>query len=179
MRLSEVLAGVGTEPTTAKAKVEVTGVCADSRTVKAGDVFFAVPGTKADGAQFARDAAGRGAVAVVAEKDVPGLTVPLFRVANAKQALALAAGNFYGNPAREVALLGVTGTNGKTTTAWLLESICAAGGASVGLFGTIEVRWPGVRRADQRRLSVAVTRRVVSGFKRAATAVCPAVAAMS
>jgi len=146
MKLTELLAGVGTEPTTSRTKVDVTGLTADSRSAKPGDVFVATPGTKADGAQFARDAVAKGAVVVIAEKDVPGLTVPLFKVESARKALALAAGNFHGNPARELVLLGVTGTNGKTTTAWLLESICAAGGSSTGLFGTIEVRWPGVKR---------------------------------
>ncbi len=146
MKLTELLAGIGTEPSVAKAKVDATGVTSDSRAVKGGDVFFAVPGTKADGLAFARDAVTKGAVAVVAEKDLPGLGAPLFKVESARRALALAAGNLHGNPARELVLLGVTGTNGKTTTAWLLESIMAAGGASVGLFGTIEVRWPGVSR---------------------------------
>lgn len=147
MKLTELLAGVGTEPVaSSKAKVDVTGVTADSRTVKPGDLFVAVPGTKADGAQFAHDAIAKGAVAVLAEKPIGGVQVPLFITPSAHKALALIAGNFYGNPARELVMLGVTGTNGKTTTAWLLESICAAGMSSVGLFGTIAVRFAGQTR---------------------------------
>jgi UDP-N-acetylmuramoyl-L-alanyl-D-glutamate--2,6-diaminopimelate ligase len=147
MKLTEVLAGVGTEPVaSSKAKVEVSGLSTDSRQVKPGDLFVAVPGTTADGTQFARAAVEKGAVAVLAEKPVPGLSVPFFLTPSARKAVALVAGNFYGNPARELALLGVTGTNGKTTTAWLLESIMTAGGSVCGLFGTIEVRFQGQRR---------------------------------
>jgi UDP-N-acetylmuramoyl-L-alanyl-D-glutamate--2,6-diaminopimelate ligase len=147
MKLTELLAGVGTEPVAStKAKADITGVTADSRSVKPGDLFIAVPGTKADGVQFAHEAVQRGAAAVLAEKSVSGVTVPVFITPSARKALALVAGNFYGNPARELVLLGVTGTNGKTTTAWLVESICLAGMNSVGLFGTIGVRFSGQLR---------------------------------
>lgn len=148
MKLTELLAGVGTEPVAStKAKAEITGVCADSRQVKPGDLFVAVPGMKADGMQFAHEAAQRGAVAVLSEKTVGGLTVPLFITPSARKALALVAGNFYGNPAREMMLLGVTGTNGKTTISYLVESICLAGMNSVGLFGTTGIRFVGQSRA--------------------------------
>ncbi len=144
MKLTELLAGVGTEPVAStKSKVDITGVTADSRAVKAGDLFIALPGTKTDGHQFAHEAIKKGAVAVLAERPVSGAQAPVFITPNTRKGLALAAGNFYGNPARDMVLLGVTGTNGKTTTAWLVESICAAGMSSVGLFGTIEVRFSG------------------------------------
>ncbi len=147
MKLTELLAGVGTDPVaSSKAKAEVTGVTADSRQVKPGDLFVAVPGAKTDGVQYAHEAVQRGAVAVLAERTIGGLAVPLFTTPSVRKALALVAGNFYGNPARELVLLGVTGTNGKTTTAWLVESICAAGMNSVGLFGTIGVRFAGQTR---------------------------------
>ncbi|MBL8919668.1 MAG: UDP-N-acetylmuramoyl-L-alanyl-D-glutamate--2,6-diaminopimelate ligase [Myxococcaceae bacterium] len=147
MKLTEVLAGVATEPVaSSKAKVEVSGLSTDSREVKAGDLFIAVPGTTADGTQFVRAAVEKGAVAVLSEKPVPGVQVPLFITPSSRKAVALVAGNFFGNPARELSLLGVTGTNGKTTTAWLLESIMTAGGSVCGLFGTIEVRFQGRRR---------------------------------
>src|SRR3954471_24305307 len=144
MKLNELLAGVGTEPPAApKHKGEVTGLCHDSRTVKAGDLFIAVPGVKSDGSLFAAEAVSRGALAVVSEREVPAVKVPVFRGTAARKALALIAANFYKKPADELTLLGVTGTNGKTTTAWLLESIAAAGGAQTGLLGTIENRWSG------------------------------------
>lgn len=144
MKLTELLAGVGTEPVAStKAKADITGVTADSRAVKPGDLFIAVPGTKADGVQFAHEAVQKGAAAILSEKSVSGVQVPVFITPSARKALALVAGNFYGNPARELVLLGVTGTNGKTTTAWLVESICLAGMNNTGLFGTIGVRWNG------------------------------------
>ncbi len=144
MKLTELLAGVGTEPVAStKAKADITGISADSRSVKPGDLFVAVPGTKTDGVQYAHEAVQRGAAAVLSEKTIGGLTVPLFVTPSVRKALALVAGNFYGNPARELSLLGITGTNGKTTTAWLVESICLAGMNSVGLFGTISVRYAG------------------------------------
>jgi UDP-N-acetylmuramoyl-L-alanyl-D-glutamate--2,6-diaminopimelate ligase len=147
MKLTELLAGVGTEPVAStRAKADITGISCDSRSVKPGDLFVAVPGTKADGVQFAHEAVQRGAVAVLAEKTIGGLTVPLFITPSARKALALVAGNFYGNPARELVLLAVTGTNGKTTTAWLVESICLAGMNNVGLFGTIGIRFSGQLR---------------------------------
>lgn len=144
MKLTELLAGVGTDPVAStKAKADITGICSDSRSVKPGDLFVAVPGAKADGVQFANEAVQRGAVAVLAERTIGGLTVPLFITPSVRKALALVAGNFYGNPARELVLLGVTGTNGKTTTAWLVESICLAGMNNTGMLGTIGVRYGG------------------------------------
>jgi UDP-N-acetylmuramoyl-L-alanyl-D-glutamate--2,6-diaminopimelate ligase len=80
---------------------------------------------------------------VVGEKDVPEVKVPVFKVSSSRKAAALIAANFYGKPADSLTLLGVTGTNGKTTTTWLLEAICMAGGASTGLLGTIENRYAG------------------------------------
>lgn len=144
MKLTELLAGVGTEPVaSSRTKLDVLGLTADSRQVKAGDLFFAVPGTKADGSVFAAEAASRGAIAIITEREVQGVAVPVFKVASVRKALALVAGNFYGNPAREMSLLGVTGTNGKTTVSWLLESMMLAGGSAVGLLGTIGIRYAG------------------------------------
>src|SRR5690606_41131565 len=114
MKLSEVLAGCGAEQTAGgRAAGEVTGVTAESRQVKEGDLFVALPGLRNDGAEFIGEAVSRGAVAVVAQRPAPS-QVPFFTVGNARQALALIAANFYGKPAEELTLLGVTGTNGKT-----------------------------------------------------------------
>src|SRR2546428_9987336 len=114
MKLSEVLAQVGVAPAvSAKHKADVTGVVHDSRKVKAGDLFVALPGTKVDGSQYAADAVKAGAVAVVAEKDLAGLSVPSYKVENAHKALAEIATNFYKRQTQELSLLGITGTNGK------------------------------------------------------------------
>jgi UDP-N-acetylmuramoyl-L-alanyl-D-glutamate--2,6-diaminopimelate ligase len=114
----------------------VTGVTQDSRKVKPGDLFVAVPGSKEDGAQFVGEAVSRGAVAVVSEKAVAS-QVPFFKVSNARKALALIAANFHGRPAEQLTLLAVTGTNGKTTTTYLLEAMATAAYSSTGVIGTL------------------------------------------
>jgi UDP-N-acetylmuramoyl-L-alanyl-D-glutamate--2,6-diaminopimelate ligase len=137
MKLTDVLAGCGAEQTSGgRTSVDVTGVSQDSRKVKPGDLFIAVPGTKEDGAQFVGEAVSRGAVAVVSEKVVAS-QVPFFKVSNARKALALIAANFYGRPAEKLTLLAVTGTNGKTTTTYLLEAMATAAYSSTGVIGTL------------------------------------------
>src|SRR5579871_6026942 len=108
--------------------VDVRSLALDSRKVEPGALFFAIPGSKHDGTGFAREAVLRGAVAVVAEKD-PGVSgVPVAIVPSARRALGLAADRFLGEPSRSVLAFGVTGTNGKTTTTFLLRSILAEAG---------------------------------------------------
>ncbi|MFL5319376.1 MAG: UDP-N-acetylmuramoyl-L-alanyl-D-glutamate--2,6-diaminopimelate ligase [Myxococcaceae bacterium] len=143
MKLSDVLSGCGAEQVSgSRAKVEITAITADSRQVEPGHLFVAVPGTKTDGSQFVGEAIARGAAAIVAEKPVEA-KVPVYTVGSAKKALAIIAANFYGNPARELTLLAVTGTNGKTTTSYLLESMAAAGGGNTGIIGTIQYKYSG------------------------------------
>ncbi len=143
MKLIDILTGSCADSLSlAAAKVEVSGVTHDSRRVKKGDLFVALPGVKIDGAQFAGEAVARGAVAIVAERSVDA-KLPSVVVGSARKALATIAANFYGRPADALNLLGITGTNGKTTTAYLLESICSASGASCGLVGTIQYRFAG------------------------------------
>lgn len=143
MKLTDVLAGVGAEQLSgSRAALDVTGVAHDSRKVRPGDLFVALPGATHDGTAFVAEAKANGAVAVVAERAVTG-ELPVLKVPSARRALAEVAANFYRKPANELMLLGITGTNGKTTTAYLLESICSAGGAAVGRIGTIEVRFAG------------------------------------
>jgi UDP-N-acetylmuramoyl-L-alanyl-D-glutamate--2,6-diaminopimelate ligase len=137
------------------ARVEVGDLTYDSRLVEPGALFFCVSGIQADGHEFAAEAVGRGAVALVAERmlDVP---VPLLLVPDARLAMASAADLFFGRPTRKLAVAGVTGTNGKTTTAFLLFSILAAAGRRPGLLGTIECRVGGERRAVARTTPEAV-----------------------
>ncbi len=137
MKLTDVLAGCGAEQTSGgRTPVDVTGVSQDSRKVKPGDLFVAIPGTREDGTQFVGEAVSRGAVAVVAEKPLPS-QVPFFKVSNARKALALIAANFHGRPADQLTLLAVTGTNGKTTTTFLLEAMATAAYSSTGVIGTL------------------------------------------
>lgn len=117
----------------------------DSRRVEAGGIFFALAGAKADGNRFVSQAVDRGAIAVVSEQPRPASlpeVVVWIRVPAARRALALAAANFYGRPAQALSLVGVTGTNGKTTTTFLIDSILRAAGRRTGLFGTVLWRTP-------------------------------------
>jgi UDP-N-acetylmuramoyl-L-alanyl-D-glutamate--2,6-diaminopimelate ligase len=143
MKSTDVLAGVGAEQLSgSRAALDVTGVAHDSRKVRPGDLFVALTGQTHDGAAFVAQAKANGAVAVLAERAV-AVELPVFKVPSARKALAEVAANVYRRPANELMLLGVSGTNGKTTTAYLLESICSAGGAAVGRIGTIDVRFAG------------------------------------
>ena len=122
----------------------ISGLAYDSRRVREGNVFFALVGQKADGHQFIRQAAGRGAGAVVVEKtmSLPRETVGV-RVSDTRRAMARCAARFYGAPSERMILVGITGTNGKTTVSYLLEAIFTAARKSCGVLGTIENRWPG------------------------------------
>ncbi len=147
MKLTELFAGAEIEiPPNARTAVHATGLASDSRKVSEGDVFVAIPGNAIDGVQFVGEAITRGACAIVATRDLPGCAVPVLVAQDVRKALGQAACNFFGNPSSELVLLGVTGTNGKTTTAYLVESICAANGASVGLFSTVGIRFAGIER---------------------------------
>ncbi|NLI81187.1 MAG: UDP-N-acetylmuramoyl-L-alanyl-D-glutamate--2,6-diaminopimelate ligase [Deltaproteobacteria bacterium] len=123
-------------------RLVIQGVAHDSRRVQEGDLFVAIAGTKADGNLYVQEALRRGAVAVVTENSVEsyGLTTTI-RVADSRIALSAISANFYEHPSRELILAGVTGTNGKTTTALLLESIFRSAGYRSGVVGTLAYRW--------------------------------------
>ena len=119
----------------------VTGVSYDSRTVTVGQVFVALRGQHADGTAFARQAIERGAAAIVSEQPAPeGVRVPWAIVGDARLALAVVAAAFYRDPSHEMQVIGITGTNGKTTTAYLVASIFEAAGIRCGLLGTVAYR---------------------------------------
>jgi len=121
--------------------VPCTGVEYDSRTAKPGSVFVALPGQKADGAAFASQAVASGAVAIVSERQRPeNVTAPWIVVGNARLALASLASEFFGHPSRQMQVVGITGTNGKTTTSYLLQSMFEAAGILCGLMGTVMYR---------------------------------------
>jgi len=119
----------------------ITGIAYDSRRVVPGNVFVALKGLHADGATFARQAVERGATAIVSEQPAPGdLPVAWTVVRDARLALAHLAAEFAANPSREMQVIGITGTNGKTTTAFLVASILDAAGLHAGLIGTVGYR---------------------------------------
>ncbi|HYR26881.1 MAG TPA: UDP-N-acetylmuramoyl-L-alanyl-D-glutamate--2,6-diaminopimelate ligase [Thermoanaerobaculia bacterium] len=162
MKLNELLRDVPVRETHGDLDVEVTSVTPDSRLVKPGAVFVAIPGTAKDGAEFIPQAVEKGASAIVSggQAILPVRTgeiaCPLIVVDDARAALALLAANFYGRPADKLSLVGVTGTSGKTTTTRMIESVFDATGEPVGLIGTIEYRAGGERLTADRTTPDAV-----------------------
>jgi UDP-N-acetylmuramoyl-L-alanyl-D-glutamate--2,6-diaminopimelate ligase len=137
--------------TYAEAPAAVTGVSVDSRQVTPGDVFVALKGLHHDGAQFAAQAIERGAAAIVSQQaPPPGTAVPWIVVSDARLAAALLSDAIFGHPSAEMQVVGITGTNGKTTTAHLVASIFEAAGIRCGLLGTVGYRIGGDERAAPR-----------------------------
>jgi UDP-N-acetylmuramoyl-L-alanyl-D-glutamate--2,6-diaminopimelate ligase len=122
--------------------IEVTDLAFDSRRTSPGSLFFCRPGAVDDGHRHAPAAVAAGAVALVVERALD-LPVPQLILEDARAAMNLAAAPFFGDPSRSLALAGVTGTNGKTTTTYMLDAIFAAAGAATGLIGTVETRFAG------------------------------------
>jgi UDP-N-acetylmuramoyl-L-alanyl-D-glutamate--2,6-diaminopimelate ligase len=145
MELDRLAEALGPVEVLRPARIDVLQLAYDARTVEPGALFFCVPGGRADGHAFAGDAVSRGAVALVVERALE-LAVTQVRVADARGAMAVAADEFYGHPSRELEVAGVTGTNGKTTSAFLLHSVLEAAGRHSGLLGSIERRIGGETR---------------------------------
>jgi UDP-N-acetylmuramoyl-L-alanyl-D-glutamate--2,6-diaminopimelate ligase len=152
MTLAQVLNGVKLrgEIDPRWAALTVAGLEYDSRRVKKDFVFYAFPGSRADGRKFADDAITQGACAIVSESPRPvgyreSFAVPWIEVDHGRQALAVAARNFYRKPDERVAFTGITGTNGKTTTAYLIDAMLRATGKTTAMIGTIEYRLAGER----------------------------------
>ncbi len=125
-------------------ETEISGIAYDSRQVEDGYLFAAIRGTRTDGNRFVGEAVRRGAGAILSENPrPPGFPRPWVRVEHGRRALAQVAANYFGHPTRDLRLVGVTGTNGKTSTAYLLESILRAADSRVGLVSTIAYRAPG------------------------------------
>src|SRR5438132_1014608 len=153
MRLSEIAALLrplqvrGLEP--GEDATEVTDLAFDSRRASPGSLFFCRPGAIDDGHRHAPAAVAAGAVGLVVER-VLNVPVPQLVVEDARGAMSLVAGPFFGHPSRSLALAGVTGTNGKTTTTYMLDAIFAAAGATTGLIGTVETRFAGATTPGNR-----------------------------
>jgi UDP-N-acetylmuramoyl-L-alanyl-D-glutamate--2,6-diaminopimelate ligase len=151
MILAELLRACPPRRTAGRVDVPVDGLRHDSREVGRGDVFFAMPGTKTDGNRHVREALARGAVAVVSELEPPPPPAALpgawIQVADAAEAMARYSDAFFLHPSGAMTVVGVTGTNGKTTTTYLLESAVVAAGGRAGVVGTIDCRLAGERLA--------------------------------
>ncbi|MDA3925024.1 MAG: UDP-N-acetylmuramoyl-L-alanyl-D-glutamate--2,6-diaminopimelate ligase [Kiritimatiellae bacterium] len=122
---------------------EFNGVACDSRLVKAGDLFVAITGVKEDGARYIESALKRGAAGIVSENASGFYKSKYIKVSDARMALALLAGAVYSWPARKMDVFSVTGTNGKTTTVWLLGEMFKAAGRKTGLFTTVSIEYEG------------------------------------
>jgi UDP-N-acetylmuramoyl-L-alanyl-D-glutamate--2,6-diaminopimelate ligase len=138
VRLDELVAAEASARIVGDGSVEVVDLVYDNRRVRSGSLFFCVRGSRADGHDFALAAAEAGAAALVVERELPEVDVPQVLVADARAAMAPIAARFWGDPTAELKVVGVTGTNGKTTTAFLVREILEAAGVQCGLLGTVK-----------------------------------------
>ena len=134
MLLRNVLEGLKIVSTNCNLDMDIAAICHDSRKVSEGALFVAISGFQADGNSFAKAALSNGAVAVLTE--TAQADIPYIQIENARRALAVVAANFQRHPSREMKMIGVTGTNGKTTVTYLLKQLLEENGAKVGLIGT-------------------------------------------
>ncbi|HET8872281.1 MAG TPA: UDP-N-acetylmuramoyl-L-alanyl-D-glutamate--2,6-diaminopimelate ligase [Gaiellaceae bacterium] len=155
MDLERLITALGPLEVRGGAPTDITDLAYDTRSVEPGALFFCVPGARADGHDFAADAVERGATALVVERPLD-LRVPQLVVESSRAAMAVGADEFFERPTEELLLAGVTGTNGKTTTTFLLYSIFQAAGMSPGLIGTIESRVGGEARPAVRTTPEAI-----------------------
>ena len=138
MKLKELLAPLDVRELHADPELDITGISYDSRTTQPGELFVAVTGFAADGHKFIPKAVERGAAAILCER-APKADVPYVVAGSTRQALALVSAVWFGHPADHMTMIGVTGTNGKTTSTYLLKHILEQTlGAKVGLVGTIQ-----------------------------------------
>jgi len=135
--------------------VEIAALAYDNRQVAAGTLFFCVPGFTRDGHDFAADAVARGAVALVVERELD-VSIPQVTVNSVRAAMGPAAATFYSDPTAELTTVGVTGTNGKTTTAFLIRALLEADGRQAGLLGTVKSVIGRVEREVQRTTPEAI-----------------------
>ena len=122
-------------------EVLYTGISYHSARVKPGDIFFCIKGYKTDGHEYLPMAMEKGAVAAIVEEFSNGVAIPQYKVANARKALAAASADFFGNPSQKMKMIGITATNGKTTTSFLTDAILKENGFETGLIGTVAVMY--------------------------------------
>ena len=139
-QLKDILYGVSLQEVAGRTDVEINNIVFDSRKVKAGDLFVAISGTHVDGHQYISQVIEMGAKVIVCEVAPSSKPddVTVVKVDNSAKALGIAASNFYGNPSKKLALIGVTGTNGKTTTVTMLYKLFRAMGYNAGVLSTVE-----------------------------------------
>ena len=145
MILKDLIRGIETKQTQAPNDIEILGISYNSKEVRDGFLFAAIEGEKTDGHRYIKSAIGNGARALLVER-VPGKRledISIIQVEDTRSSLAHVSANFFGHPTKELTLVGVTGTNGKTTVTYLLESIWQEEKKNVGMIGTVEYRFSG------------------------------------
>jgi UDP-N-acetylmuramoyl-L-alanyl-D-glutamate--2,6-diaminopimelate ligase len=170
--LRKLIADTAVARTLGDLDIEISELAYDSRNVQPGTLFFCVPGEKVDGHEFAAAAVGAGAVGLVVERELPKLEVSQVLVPDARAAMAPLAARFWGDPTAELKVVGVTGTNGKTTTAFLIREILEVAGEQCGLLGTVKQVVGGVEEEVERTTPEAIElqatfRRMLDGGDRA------------
>ncbi|MDF1815974.1 MAG: UDP-N-acetylmuramoyl-L-alanyl-D-glutamate--2,6-diaminopimelate ligase, partial [Verrucomicrobiales bacterium] len=139
MKLADIINTIHIKSVSGSLDIEIDDVCFDSRNAKQGSVFCALSGVNSDGNEFIESALDNGASAIISEQPYPASTSATWlHVGNAREAMGLAAANLYDNPSMEMPVLGVTGTNGKTTTALLIHHLLQCNMRRAGMIGTIE-----------------------------------------
>jgi len=151
MGLGELTDLIGPERVTGLPVGHVRELAYDSRKVRAGTLFFAIPGMHVDGHEFAASAAAAGALAVVVERELPDLGVPQLIVDGGRRALADAADAWFGRPSQQLEVIGITGTDGKTTTGFLATAMLLGVGRRPGLLGTVALRIGDVEQPNEDR----------------------------
>jgi UDP-N-acetylmuramoyl-L-alanyl-D-glutamate--2,6-diaminopimelate ligase len=147
MKLRELTRGLEIKKATNRNDLEILGISYDSKNIHDGFLFVAIKGEKTDGHQYIEHALKNGAIALIVEdipKNAPN-NIPIIQVENSKSALAKVSANFFEHPTKELTLVGITGTNGKTTITYLLESIWQVMRKNTGVIGTVEYRYSGNR----------------------------------
>jgi UDP-N-acetylmuramoyl-L-alanyl-D-glutamate--2,6-diaminopimelate ligase len=137
MKLSTLLENVTNTINESFHHIDIEGISTNSSSVRPSELFVAISGYSVDGHGFIQDAIKSGAAAIMGEKDMKGLSVPYIRVSNSRIALAKIASQFYGNPSRKHTVIGITGTNGKTTTSFMLKHILESYNLTCSLFGSV------------------------------------------
>lgn len=155
MKLRELLYGLNTTAITGSINIDVTGIVSDNREVKLGNAFLCYQGISVDSHIFIPDAIQNGAAVVIGEKPIADLTVPTERftyvqVPNGRRAMSLLSATWHGNPAKQLKLIGITGTNGKTSTAHLIYAILKASGRKVALIGTVGHRYTNAHGTEKK-----------------------------
>ena len=144
LKLSSLIKGLAILQISGDISGEVSSICYDSRRCGESSLFVAIPGLRFDGHDYISDAAKRGARYIVHEKDMPaGLDITMIKVEDSRRAMGVLGNIFFRNPSADLCVTGITGTNGKTTVSYLLESIFKAAGFPVGVIGTVNYRFDG------------------------------------